>query len=81
MKEGGASASMRFGNLDSHDAKVKQAREQIRPDLCVRVHLTDERTYFAIREFVDAVAEQHFVLAELRQGNREAVSLLHASKG
>ncbi len=51
-------------------------------DECLRnfrvlVHPADERPDFAIREFVDAVPKQRFVLAQGGQG-RGRVSLLHS---
>jgi hypothetical protein len=80
MKKRRAGATVRLGNFNAHDAKVEQPRDESRRDLCVLVHLADERTDLAVRELVDAVPEQRLVLAELRQRYRKAVSLLHASK-
>ena len=51
--------------------------DELRRDLCVLVHLADERPNLAVGELVDAVAEQRFVLAELREGVANCRYLLH----
>ena len=77
VKERRAGAAVGLGNLDAHDAEVEQLVDELWRNLRVLVHLADERPDFAIGEFVDAVAEEGFVLAEPCEG-RNCVYLLHS---
>jgi len=67
VEERGAGAAERLGDLDRHDTEVEELVDQRARDLGVLVHLADERADFAIREFVDAVAEKRLVLGQRRQ--------------
>jgi hypothetical protein len=79
VKKGGAGSAVALGYLDAHHTQVEKPAKQVRRDLCVLVHLADERPDFAVGELVNAVAKERFVLAELSKSYRKAVSLLHAS--
>src|SRR5262249_37750322 len=64
MKKCGTGSTMTLWNFDTHHAEVEQAFDEGWPDFCLLVHLSDVGTYFAIREFVHAVAKEGFVLTE-----------------
>src|SRR3954471_24926577 len=80
MKKRRCSAAMGLFYLYAHDAQCEQAFDDTWRNLCVVVHLADERPDFPIRELEDAVAEQRFVWAELRKCGK-TVCMRHASKG
>ena len=69
-----AAAAVALRDLDAHDAELEQLVDERARDLRVLVHLAHERPDFAIRELVDAVAEQPFVFGQCGQ-RREWMSV------
>src|SRR5215471_10342072 len=68
MKEPCATAAELLWNLDAHDAERKKFVNERLGNLCALVHLTAERTDFAVRELIHAVTKQPFVFGQVRQG-------------
>jgi hypothetical protein len=80
VKEARTAAAVRLGDLDPHDAEIEQLRDQRRRDLGVLVHVADQRSDFAVREFVDAVPEKPFVFGQRGEWLREGLGALCCHK-
>ena len=61
VKELRSGASLGLRNLDTHDAQLEQAVDELSRNERLIVHLSDSRANFAVREFVHAVPEQRLV--------------------
>ena len=68
VEERAAGAAEAFRHLDAHHAELEQLLDQLRRELRVLVHLARERADFLVGELVNAVAENHFVFGQPRQG-------------
>ena len=76
VEEPGAGASLRFGDLDGHHAKLEQLVDELARNLCLLIHLPHAGTDLAVRKVVHAVPEQRLVFPEGGQ-SRESFSLSH----
>ncbi len=68
LEELAATATVLLGNLDSHQAKLKELANQVLIEDALFVHLLDQRTDFLVRKLADVVAKHDFVFGEGSQG-------------
>ena len=79
VEERPAAAAEALGDLDAHHAQLEQLVDEVSRDLGVLVHLADERPDLLVGELADAVAEEHLVFREGRQGERQGGFLGHGA--
>ena len=68
MEEAPARASQRLRDLDAHHAQGEQAANELGRNLRRVVHFPDPRADLPVRELVNALREELFVLGQGRQG-------------
>ena len=76
MEEARAGAAERLGNLDAHHAEIEQLVDELARNRRVFVHVADDRSDLAVREFVHAVAEEPFVFGQRGQGRMDQFRVL-----
>ena len=59
-----AASAVLLGDLDAHQAELKEIVDQILVEDALFVHLLDQRTDLLIGELADVVAEKNFVFGE-----------------
>src|SRR5262249_37262134 len=64
LEELAPAASVLLGNLDAHQAEMKEVMDQFLVEYALFVHLLDQRTDFLVRELADVVAEKDLVFGE-----------------